>query len=211
LNSAVADARVDQRRQAGARTRARLLEAALELLAERGEGNVSLRDVTSAAGTNVAAVSYHFGSLGSLCEAAVEQALGRYLEAQQKRLGALGADATVQELAVAFAAPMLDALAAGGRDLALMRIVARAAIDPPRGWDRFDDSFRQIRATAVGVLQTIVPGVKASELGFRTRCAAGLLNWLVLAPIGDDLRNCTPRQLERLVLPLLVGLFRAGG
>jgi AcrR family transcriptional regulator len=209
LNSAVAEARVDQRRQSGARTRARLLEAALELLAERGEGNVSLRDVTNAAGTNVAAVSYHFGSLGSLREAAVEQALGRYLEAQQQCLGALGAEATVQELAAAFAAPMLDALAADGRDRTLIRIVARAAIDPPRGWDRFDDSFRQIRATAVGVLQPLLPGVEASELDLRTRCAAGLLNWLVLAPIGDDLRDSSPKQLERLVLPLLVGLFGA--
>ena len=38
------------------------MDAALDLLAERGEEGVSLRELTNAAGANVAAVSYHFGS-----------------------------------------------------------------------------------------------------------------------------------------------------
>jgi AcrR family transcriptional regulator len=48
------------------------MDAALDLLAERGGDGVSLREVTGAAQANVAAVSYHFGSLKSLCDAAVE-------------------------------------------------------------------------------------------------------------------------------------------
>ena len=40
----------DQRRQAGLRTRGRLTDAALDLLAERGEEGVTLREVTAAAG-----------------------------------------------------------------------------------------------------------------------------------------------------------------
>ena len=42
------------------------MEAALDLLAERGEEGVTLRELTDAADANVAAVSYHFGSLKSL-------------------------------------------------------------------------------------------------------------------------------------------------
>lgn len=198
---------VDQRREAGARTRGRLLDAALELLAERGEGNLKLREVTGAANANVAAVSYHFGSLRSLCDAAVEQALGRYLDAQQESVGALAPGATLAELAAAFAAPMLSALAVGGRELSLMRIVARAGIDPPRGWGRFDASFQQIRGDVLRVLKANLPGVTAAELDFRTRCAAGLLNWLVLAPVGADLRHKSFGQLEQLVLPVLAGIF----
>src|SRR5215216_4259528 len=60
--------RVDQRREAGMRTWTRLLNAALDQLAERGEDGVTLRELTDAAGANVAAVSYHFGSLKSLCD-----------------------------------------------------------------------------------------------------------------------------------------------
>ena len=39
------------------------MEAALDLLSEHGEEGVSLRELTYAADANVAAVSYHFGSL----------------------------------------------------------------------------------------------------------------------------------------------------
>ena len=62
----------------------RLMDAALDLLAERGESAVTLRELTNAAEANVAAVSYHFGSLKALCDAAVEHALERYLDAQQE-------------------------------------------------------------------------------------------------------------------------------
>src|SRR6516164_5934648 len=140
--------RIDQRREVGLRTRARLMDATLELLAQRGEDGVTLRELTDAAEANVAAVSYHFGSLKSLCEAAIEQALERYLEAQQEAVSELGPESTLEELAAAFARPMVHALATGGRELAVMRIVARAGIDPPQGWDRFDARFARIRADA---------------------------------------------------------------
>jgi AcrR family transcriptional regulator len=200
--------RVDQRREAGLRTRARLLNAALDLLAERGEDGVTLRELTGAAEANVAAVSYHFGSLRSLCDAAVEHALERYLDAQQEAVGTLGPESNVEDLARAFARPMIGALSAGGRDLAVMRIVARAGIDPPEGWHRLSARFDRIRADVRRVLKANLVGVKDSELDFRTRCAAGLLNWLVLAPVGADLRNKPQRQAERLVVPVLAGAFR---
>src|SRR5213080_5218705 len=116
-------ARADQRREAGLRTRTRLMDAALDHLAERGEDGVTLRELTDAAEANVAAVSYHFGSLKSLCDAAIEHALERYLDAQQAAVSALGPDSSLEALAAAFAAPMIGALAAGGRELAVMRIV----------------------------------------------------------------------------------------
>src|SRR6202162_4646928 len=99
-------ARPDQRREMGLRTRARLMDAALDLLAERGEDGVPLRELTDAAEANVAAVSYHFGSLKSLCDAAIEHALERYLDAQQEAVSALESDSTLEALAAAFAQPM---------------------------------------------------------------------------------------------------------
>jgi AcrR family transcriptional regulator len=201
-------ARADQRREAGQRTRVRLMDAALDLIAERGEEGVTLRELTDAAGANVAAVSYHFGSLGSLCDAAIEDALERYLGAQEDAVSTLGADATLEELAAAFARPMLHALSAGGRDLAVMRIVARSGIDPPRGWDRLGPRFDRIRADCLRVLKANIPGVRAKDLDFRTRAVAGMLNWLVLAPVGADLRNKSEKQLERLLVPVFAGAFR---
>src|ERR1700758_4462987 len=198
-------AKPDQRREAGLRTRTRLMDATLDLLAERGEDAVTLRAVTDAAEANVAAVSYHFGSLKSLCDEAIEHAVERYLDAQEQAVAALGLESTIEELAAAFARPMIASLVAGGRDLAVMRIVARAGIDPPPGWDRLGSRFERIRADMLRVLKTNVRGARDQELIFRTRCAAGLLNWLVLAPVGSELRHKSGKQIQRLLVPVLAG------
>lgn len=190
------------------------MDAALDRLAARGEDGLTLREITDAAGANVSAVSYHFGSLKQLCDAAIEQALEGYLSEQIDAVRELGPEPTVEELAAAFARPMVRALAAGGRDLDVIRVVARAGIDPPEAWQRLDASFQRIRADVVRVLRANLPGTKQDELSFRTRAAAGLLNWLALAPVGEMLRNKPERQIERWLVPVLGGTLggrSAGG
>ncbi|MEA2471397.1 MAG: hypothetical protein QOE38_2396 [Thermoleophilaceae bacterium] len=199
---------MDRRREAGQRTQTRLVDAALDLLARRGEEGVTLREITDAAGANVAAVSYHFGSLKSLCDSAIEHALERYLDAQLEAVSALGPESTIEEAAAAFARPMLNALGVGGRELAVMRIVARVGIDPPEGWERLNPSFERIRGKVVRVLGANLRDVKRQELLFRTRCAAGMLNWLVLAPLGGELASRSEKQVERLLVPVIAGAFR---
>jgi AcrR family transcriptional regulator len=184
------------------------MDAAVEMVAERGAESVTLREVTDAAAANVAAVSYHFGSLRSLCDAAIEHALERYLDAQEASVSALEPESTLEALAAAFAGPMIGALVAGGGDLAVMRIVARVGADPPQRWDRLRGRFDRIRAGVLPVLKANLPGVKEQELIFRTRCVAGLLNWLVLAPVGEELRNKSAKQVERLLVPVVAGAFR---
>jgi hypothetical protein len=103
---------------------------------------------------------------------------------------------------------MMRALAAGGEDLAVMRTVARVGIDPPQGWHRLDDKFDRSRQGVVRVLAPNLPGVDAEELIFRTRCAAGLLNWLALAPIGTELAALSAEQIERQLVPVVAGAFR---
>jgi AcrR family transcriptional regulator len=184
------------------------MEAALDLLSERGDEGVSLRELTDAADANVAAVSYHFGSLQALLDGAIEDALERYLAAQQEAVSALALESTLEEVAAAFARPMISALTKGGRDRAAIRIVARAAIDPPGGWERFDARFDQIRADVVRVLKVQLSRVKTRELIFRIRCAAGMLNWLALAPVGAEVSDMSERQAQRLLVPIVAGAFR---
>ncbi|WP_329366071.1 TetR family transcriptional regulator [Streptomyces sp. NBC_01483] len=207
--------KTDLRREAGQRTRDGLQTAALELLAQRGQEGVTLREITDRAGANVAAVSYHFGSLKKLCDTAIEHALERYLDDKILELDSLASTATLHEVAAAFARPMVRALAAGGQDLDVMRTVARVGIDPPQGWHRLDGKFDRSRRGVVRVLAPNLPGVDEEELIFRTRCAAGLLNWLALAPIGTELAALSAEQIERQLVPVVAGAFRgdapAGG
>lgn len=198
---------MDLRREAGQRTRDGLLAATLTLLAQRGREGVTLREVTESAGANVSAVSYHFGSMKVLCDSAVEHALEQYLDAQMHEIALLDSTSTLQELAAAFARPMMRAIAAGGRDLAVMRTVARAGIDPPQGWERLTGKFEQSRQDVLRVLSARLPEVDEQVLIFRTRCAAGLLNWLALAPIGTELATESAEQLERLLTPVVAGAF----
>ncbi len=59
----------DSRSPLSPSTRARIVAAAERLFAERGFAGTTMRDLTRAAGTNLAAVNYHFGSKEGLLEA----------------------------------------------------------------------------------------------------------------------------------------------
>ncbi|NWK56616.1 TetR/AcrR family transcriptional regulator [Verrucomicrobiaceae bacterium N1E253] len=56
-------------------TREQILEAAWELFADKGFEDVSVRDVTNAAGVNLASVSYHFGGKDGLIQETVKRCL----------------------------------------------------------------------------------------------------------------------------------------
>jgi AcrR family transcriptional regulator len=51
-------------------TASRLVAAAVELFSQHGFDGTSVRTITSAAGANLGAITYHFGSKGALYEAA---------------------------------------------------------------------------------------------------------------------------------------------
>ena len=184
------------------------MDVALDMLAERGKDGITLRELTDAAEANVAAVSYHFGSLDSLCDEALEHALEQYLDAQQAVVSTLGSDSTLEELADAFARPMLRALAVGGRELAVMRIVACAGIDHPLrgGIDSppasigFVPMFRRVEGQSPG---SQGPGVDpAHALRRRNVELAGPRAHRVRVP------GQVEKQLERLMVPVVAGAFQ---
>lgn len=90
----------------------RLIEAAEKLFAEHGFDVVSVRDITQAAGGNVAAVNYHFGSRDGLVSVVMtryltpvnEERLARLLTAEQKWAGKA---VPVKEVVDAFVRPIV--------------------------------------------------------------------------------------------------------
>lgn len=61
-------------RQDGDATRQTLLDVAGQVFAERGFADATSKEICARAGTNVAAVNYHFGSRGALYEAVLVEA-----------------------------------------------------------------------------------------------------------------------------------------
>ena len=70
------------------RTRASILDAAERLYADRGFSDVTLRDIVAAAGVNLAAVNYHFGSKDELI---AELFVTRSIATNRERLNELRA------------------------------------------------------------------------------------------------------------------------
>jgi len=63
-------------RSDGEDTRARLLQAALQLFSEKGFAQTSVRAIAQAAGTNVAAIAYHFDNKAQLYTATFYEPFG---------------------------------------------------------------------------------------------------------------------------------------
>jgi AcrR family transcriptional regulator len=98
-------------------TERRLLLAAERLFAERGIDAVSVRAINAAAGANVAAVHYHFGSKEALLEALIHERSQEVSERRGVLLDRLeaGGVVTARGLAEAFAVPVAEMAASGGQ------------------------------------------------------------------------------------------------
>ncbi len=199
--------RTDGRREAGERTRRRLVEATLGLLAAHGEDAVRLRDITDAANANVAAVHYHFGSKDALCRHAVEHAVRSQLEDQIAAVRELDEDASLEEIAAAWARPVTAASCGSPcEERARQRIMARVTSNPPRElreWmaselSRADPEF-------LAPLRRALPGVPDDELRFRLECASGILHFLSSGNMRVDVTGKTTDELARLLTPVIAG------
>lgn|SRR5215218_3805038 len=205
-------AKLDGRREAGERTRQRLLDATRSLLAEHGEDGVTLRDITHAAGANVAAVSYHFGSKEALCRATCEQAISQLIDEQLHALGELGDDASLEEVAAAWTRPVIKAVSdPPGETQCFMRIVARLVADPPpelREW--MTSAIARADAELLRHLRRALPGVSDDELRIRTEFAAGIFHFIATGNMRCDLATKTEEEVERLIVPVIAGALAGG-
>jgi len=110
-----------------------MLDAAEALMAERGLGAVSMRDVVTAAGQrNNSAAQYHFGSRDGLIEAIVERRMGPINHRRQQfldDLDAAGRGHDVRGLVEALVQPLADATVARPGSC-YARLLAQSHADP---------------------------------------------------------------------------------
>ena len=114
-------------------TRARILDAAEVLFAERGFEGASLRDIAAAAGTQVGLVHHHGGGKDELFRQVVAR---RADELSSRRLAALESRAALGPMDIAavlrcFLGPYVEMAATGGPQWrAYARLVAHVSADP---------------------------------------------------------------------------------
>lgn len=202
----------DARRAGGDRTRRRLIEAAQQLIAERGESAVRLRDLTALAETNVAAVHYHFGGLRTLLAAAASEAVERIIAAQVAEVEALPNGASLDEIAAAYFRPMIKALRGpGSKGRPYVRVLSRVASDPPAELTEWAQSATARAHEALQVrLRPLLPDVSEDELLFRIKCIGAILVSLSVAAAEPDLRGKSPKQVERMLVPIVTGALAGG-
>src|SRR5574337_550190 len=125
-------------------TRDRILGAAEKLFAERGFDGASLRQLTSAAGVNLAAVNYHFGSKEKLVEEVFRRRLDALNTARLAALAELGSThpATLEEVLAAYIRPALE-LSHDGNGALFIRVLARAFAE-------HDDTLRRFLSENYG-------------------------------------------------------------
>ena len=158
-------------------TRERILAAAESLFAQRGFDGASLRQLTAAAGVNLAAVNYHFGSKEKL----VEEVFRRRLDAlNQRRLAELARvathpDTTLEDVLSAFIRPAIE-LSHDGNGSLFMRVLARAFAE-------HDDTLRQFMSENYGHVMRqftaefarLLPQLSKQELYWRVDLVTGAL------------------------------------
>src|SRR5215510_3835397 len=108
-------------------TRARLLEAAVEVFAEEGFRGATIQRICKLAGANIAAAHYHFGDKERLYAAVFDYAVQRAAEERRPEAATSGTPAArLRAHVTAFLERLLDP----GRPAWIARLIAREMIEP---------------------------------------------------------------------------------
>jgi AcrR family transcriptional regulator len=201
-----------------ASTRDRLLDAAERLFAEHGFAATSLRTLTEAAGANVAAVNYHFGSKEGLLRAVVERAMasvnGERLR-QLEELRASGRKPTVAELVRAFVTTGASIVERSGeRGPAIARFLGRVMFETDPAIRRlFGTEVASAEGQYLDALEAALPHLTPAEVAFRYRAMVGLLGLHQSGSLGDlhpgrpaEAAGDAEAETERLITLLTAGL-----
>ena len=189
-------------------TKDRILYAAEELFAQQGFASTSLRQVTSRADVNIAAVNYHFGSKENLVNEVFRR---RMDDMSRERLAALqlAVEAHPGELEPILAAFVEPALAmaqdrhGGG---AFIRVIARAYAESNDSLRKFlSDQYGHVLREFAKALAGCMPGLGKEALYWRLDFLSGALTYamadfgLIKRPSGVSEATHRQRAAKALI------------
>lgn len=211
--------------QAPVATKARILDSAEALFMEHGFEATSLRLITAAAGVNLAAVNYHFGSKEELFQAVLTRRLDPMNQARVSLLDRYEAQAapalvSCERILAALFVPALTLArdpARGGTNF--LRLLGRAYADPAPFIRQFlSVQYAPMIARFKDAFARALPHLPRKELSWRLHFIMGALSYTLagtdalkiiaeLNPVETDndeilLRRLAPFLLAGLTAPL---------
>ena len=200
-------------------TRTRILDAAEELFMQHGFEGTSMRQLTSRAAVNLAAVNYHFGSKDALIEAVFRRRLDPMNAARIAELAKLEAGGSLSPEGIirAFVGPslrLIEDAKGGGRNF--IRLLGRTYTEPAKGLRALiGHMYAPTMERYKAALERALPQMPKEELVWRMHFMFGTLAYTLAATDTVQLiAGCKPEDRydaglleERLAAFLLAGLL----
>ena len=203
-------------------TKSRILDAAETLFIDCGYEAMSLRQITSRAEVNLAAVNYHFGSKESLIHSMLSRRLDTLNHERLKLLDRfdtmLGARLTCEHVLGAMFIPALRLSRdsrVGGK--AFLRLLGRAYTDPSAFIrDFLNAHYESVAVRFFDAFQRALPHLPREELGWRLHFAIGALSGVLAGTDTDSLisefsqgKSMNDLQLIARLASLMVAALKA--
>lgn len=195
-------------------TKERILHAAEDLFAQHGFAGTSLRQVTSRADVNIAAVNYHFGSKENLVHEVFKH---RMDEMSEKRLASLALaveknPTDLEAILLAFIQPAL-ALTLDRHGASFVRVLARAYAEKNDGLRNFlSENYGQVLREFAKAIAHCLPNLTKEELYWRMDFVAGALTYamadfgLIKRQSGVSEKNHCEKAAQHLIKFAQAGL-----
>ena len=161
-------------------TKDRILGAAEELFAQYGFAGTSLRQVTSHADVNIAAVNYHFGSKENLVNEVFRRRMDEMTAARLEQLQQARANQPddLRAVLAAFVEPALAMAQDRQSGGAFVRVIARAYAEKNDNLRKFlSDHYGHVLREFGKAIAACVPGLSKEELYWRLDFLAGALTY----------------------------------
>jgi AcrR family transcriptional regulator len=183
-----------------------LLDTAERLFAESGVAATSVRTITAAAGANVAAINYYFGSRDGLLRELISRRQGPLNQERLRRLAAYPSPA-VAEVLEALATPALE-LCFEHPYFARLASRLRAELDASL-WREYRAQQAEVTERFREALQAALPELSSEEVSTRLHYVLGGLQHLwAHCPLPPDE---SPEQVRRRFLAFYGAGLRAPG
>lgn len=158
-------------------TKQKILNSAEQLFAELGFSDTSLRQITSAAGVNLASVNYHFGSKKDLIKAVMDRYLSLFMPKAHVELSQLltAPTLTLPQVFECFVGPLLSlsSVRRQGPEI-FLQLLGRGYIDN-QGFLRWFivNHYGEVLASFTQAIQKAAPQLSKAETFWRLHFTLG--------------------------------------